>query len=184
MKAAGGEIAQLTNSGFARSPSCSADSQKAYYSVGSNVNVALWSVPVSGGTPKQLIPAVNYVEAVVSHDGIQAALFALRQEKICAIITDLGSGRMQAPFFISQSANFSRFSPDDRAIVSDALRSGGTTLLYQPLDGSTPHVLFNPAPETINDFDWSPSAKQLAVARLKSSSDVVLIIDQAGKETH
>ena len=184
MKADGGEIAQLTNSGFARSPSCSADSQKAYYSVGSNVNVALWSVPVSGGTPKQLIPAVNYVEAVVSHDGIQAALFALRQEKICAIITDLGSGRMQAPFFISQSANFSRFSPDDRAIVSDALRSGGTTLLYQPLDGSTPHVLFNPAPETINDFDWSPSAKQLAVARLKSSSDVVLIIDQAGKETH
>ena len=184
MKADGGEIAQLTNSGFARSPSCSADSQKAYYSVGSNVNVALWSVPVSGGTPKQLIPAVNYVEAVVSHDGIQAALFALRQEKICAIITDLGSGRMQAPFFIEPSANFSRFSPDDRAIVSDALRSGGTTLLYQPLDGSTPHVLFNPAPETINDFDWSPSAKQLAVARLKSSSDVVLIIDQADKETH
>ena len=100
MKADGGEIAQLTSSGFARSPSCSADSQKAYYSVGSNVNVALWSIPVSGGTPKQLIPAVNYVEAVVSHDGTQAALFALRQEKICAIVTDLGSGQMQAPFFI------------------------------------------------------------------------------------
>jgi Tol biopolymer transport system component len=92
---------------------------------------------------------------------------------------------MQAPFFIDQSlANVTRFSPDGRAIVSDALRSGGVTLLYQPLDGSTPHALFNPAPETINDFDWSPSDKQLAVARLKSSSDVVLITDQAGKETH
>ena len=54
-------------------------------------------------------------------------------------------------------------------------------MLYQPLDGSTPHALFNPAPETINDFDWSPSGKQLAVARVKSSSDVVLITDQAGK---
>jgi serine/threonine protein kinase/Tol biopolymer transport system component len=184
MKADGGEIAQLTNSGFARSPSCSADSQKAYFSTGSDVNVALWSIPVSGGTPKQLVSPVNYAEAAVSHDGTQAALFALREQKICVIITDLGSGRMQAPFFIDQSlANLSKFSPDGRAIVSDALRSGGITLLYQPLDGSTPYMLFNPAPETVNDFDWSPSGKQLAVARLKSSSDVVLIIDQAGKET-
>ncbi len=185
MKADGGEIGQLTSSGFARSPSCSADSQKAYFNIGSDVNVALWSVPVSGGTPKQLIPAVNYADAEVSHDGTHAALFALRQQKVCVIITDLGSGRMQAPFFIDQSlANLSRFSPDGRAIVGDALRSGGITLLYQPLDGSSPYVLFNPAPEIINDFDWSPSGKQLAVARLKSNSDVVLIIDQAGKETH
>jgi eukaryotic-like serine/threonine-protein kinase len=184
MKADGGEIAQLTSSGSARSPSCSVDSQKAYYSVGSDVNVALWSIPVSGGTPKQRIPATIYSEAWVSHDGTQAALYAVRQQKICVIITDLGSGRMQAPFFIDQSlVNLSRFSPDSRAIVSDARRSGGITLLYQPLDGSTPYMLFNPSPETINDFDWSPSGKQLAVARLKSSSDVVLIIDQAGKET-
>jgi eukaryotic-like serine/threonine-protein kinase len=184
MKADGGEIAQLTSSGFARSPSCSADSQKAYFSIGSDVSVALWSVPISGGEPKQLIPAVNYAEASVSHDGTQAALFALRQEKVCVIITDLSSGRMQVPFFLDQSlVNLSKFSPDGRAIVNDALRSGGITLLYQPLDGSTPYVLFNPVPETINDFDWSPSARQLAVARFKTSSDVVLIIDQAGKET-
>ncbi len=186
MKADGGEIAQLTSSGSAVSPSCSADSQKAYYAIG-GVNVSLWSIPVSGGTPKQLIPAVNYGAVSVSRDGTQAALYALRQQKICVIITDLSSGRMQAPFFIDQSlANLSKFSPDGRAIVNDVLRSGGTTLLYQPLDGSTPYALFNPMPEpeAINDFDWSPSARQLAVARLKSSSDVVLIIDQAGKETH
>jgi Tol biopolymer transport system component len=184
MKADGGEIAQLTSSGFAQSPSCSADSQKAYYSIGSDVNVALWSIPVSGGTPKQLIPGVNFVEASVSHDGTQAAVIAVRQQKVCVIITDVGSGRMQAPFFIDQSlANLFRFSPDGRAIVSDALRSGAITLLYQPLDGSTPYALFNPVPETINDFEWSPSGKQLAVARLKTSSDVVLVIDQAGKET-
>jgi eukaryotic-like serine/threonine-protein kinase len=185
MKADGGEIAQLTSSGFARSPSCSADSQKVFFSIGSDVNVSLWSVPVSGGTPKQLVLPVNFVDAAVSHDGTRAALFALCQQKLCAIITDLSSGRMQPPFFLDQTlVNLTRFSPDGRAIVSDALRSGGITLLYQPLDGSTPYVLFNPVPETINDFDWSPNGKQLAVARLKSSSDVVLITDQAGKETH
>jgi eukaryotic-like serine/threonine-protein kinase len=185
MKADGGEIVQLTSSGFARSPRCSADSQKAYFSTGSDVNVALWSIPVSGGTPRQLVSPVNYAEAEVSRDGTQAALLAIRQLKICVIITDLSSARMQAPFFIDQSlANLARFSPDGRAIVSDVFQSGGVTLLYQPRDGSTPHVLFNPADESINSFDWSPSGKQLAVARSKSSSDVVLIVDQTGKEKH
>ncbi len=176
----GGEIAQLTTSGFVRAIGCSSDSQKAYFSIGNDVNVSLWSVPVAGGTTKQLIPAVNYAAVTVTHDGTRAALFALRQEKICVIITDLASGRMQPPFFIDQSlANITMLSPDGRAIVGDALRNGGITLLYQPLDGSTPHALFNPAPESIRDFDWSPSGKQLAVARVKSSSDVVLITDQA-----
>jgi Tol biopolymer transport system component/predicted Ser/Thr protein kinase len=185
MNADGGEIAQLTTSGFVRAPSCSADSQKAYFSIGSDVNVSLWSVPVAGGTPKELVPPVNYAEAAVSPDGTRAALFSIRQEKIGVIVTDLASGRMQPPFFIDQSlANFSVFSPDGRAIVGDALRNGGITLLYQPLDGSTPHALFKPEPESIRDFDWSPSGKQLAVARVKSSSDVVLITDQAVNKTH
>ena len=183
MNADGGEIAQLTTSGFARAPSCSADSQKVYFSTGNDVNVSLWSIPITGGAPQQLVRPVNYAEAEVSRDGTRAALFALRQQKFCVIITDLATGQMQPPFFIDQSlASYALFSPDGRAIVSDALRTGGNTLLYQPLDGSPPHALFNPAPETINDFDWSPSGRQLAVARLKSSSDVVLITDQQGKE--
>jgi Tol biopolymer transport system component len=114
---------------------------------------------------------------------MRAALFAVRENKVCAIIANLATGQMQPPFFIDQSlANFATFSPDGRGIVSDALRNGGNTLLYQPLDGSPPHVLFNPAPETIQGFDWSPSGKQLAVARFKSSSDVVLITDQKGDQ--
>jgi eukaryotic-like serine/threonine-protein kinase len=179
MNADGGEIAQLTTSGFARTARCSADSQKAYFSIGSDVNISLWSIPVAGGTPTELVKPVNYADAFVSHDGTRGALLAMRQQKLCVIIADLASGRTQAPFFLDQSlANVYAFSPDGRAIVSDALRNGGNTLLYQPLDGSLPHTLFNPAAETINDFDWSPSGKQLAVARVKSSSDVVLITDQ------
>ena len=186
MNADGGEIAQLTTSGFARAPSCSADSQKVYFSTGNDVNVSLWSIPITGGTPKLLpVRPVDYAAAAVSRDGTRAALFALRQQKFCVIITDLATGQMQPPFFIDQSlASYALFSPDGRAIVSDALRNGGITLLYQPLDGSSPHALFNPAPETIVDFDWSPSGKQLAVARFKSSSDVVVIVDQQSKGTN
>jgi Tol biopolymer transport system component len=185
MNADGGEIAQLTTSGFVRAPSCSAESQKAYFNVGTDVNVSLWSVPITGGTPKQLVPPDNYAEAWVSHDETRAMLFGLRQERLCVIPMDRASGRMQPPFFIDQNgAQVVALSPEDDAVVSDVVRNGGNTLLYQPLDGSPPHALFNPAPETINSFGWSPSGKQLAVARLKSSSDVVLITDQAGTETH
>jgi Tol biopolymer transport system component len=156
-----------------------------YFSIGSAVNVSLWSVPVAGGKPKQLVPPVNYADVAVSPDGTRAALFALRQEKIGVITTDLASGRTQPTFFIDQSlANHSTFSPDGRAIVEDAQRNGGITLLYQPLDGSTPHVLFDPTPENIRNFAWSPSGKELAVARVKSRSDVVLITDQAAKHAN
>jgi hypothetical protein len=60
MNADGGEIAQLTSSGFVRAPVCSGDSQKAYFNIGNDVNVSLWSVPVVGGSPKLLLPPDNY----------------------------------------------------------------------------------------------------------------------------
>jgi len=74
-----------------------------------------------------------------------------------------------------------RFSPDEKALVYTVLRNGGHTLLYQPLDGSPSHLLVDPGPANIRDIDWSRPGKQLAVLRVKSSSDVVLITDQAGK---
>ena len=77
----------------------------------------------------------------------------------------------------------SALTPDSRALVYSVRRDGGVTLLYQPLDGSAPHTLID-AGAAINDFGWSPSGKQLAVARVRSSSDVVLITDQAGKNAH
>ncbi len=185
MNADGGQITQLTTGGVARGPGCSPDSRVAYFSLGTDVDVSLWSLPLDGGAPKQLVPPDNYNAAAVSRDGTMAVLHGVRQQKLCAIVTDLVSGRMQPPIFLDQSlGGFASLSPDNRAIVSDVLRNGGNTLLYRPLDGSAPHLLLEPVPETIRDFDWSPSAKRLAVGRLKSSSDVVLITDQQGDERH
>ena len=96
---------------------------------------------------------------------------------------DLASGRVifQGNMDTSDFNNaFLRFSPDSRALVYSVRREGGISLLYQPMDGTSPHTLIDPG-VSINYFDWSPSGKQLAVARVKSSSDVVLITDTAGK---
>jgi len=190
MNGDGGGITQLTTSGIARNPSCSADSAVAYFSLGTDVDVSLWSVPVAGGTPKNLVPPDNYHIATVFRDGTRAVLFGIRQEKFGAVITDLATGHRRPPVSVDKgSGNVMGLSPDNRAFVADVLQDGGNTFLVQPFDGSPAHSLFNPVPETLTDFAWSPSGKQLAVARLKLSSDVVFILDvtgkdQTGKETH
>jgi hypothetical protein len=95
-------------------------------------------------------------------------------------IFDLTTGRTlpEVPQDVSDiNSSPNHFSSDGRAIVQGVLRSGGRTLLYEPLDGSAPHPMIDPVQEIIRDFAWSPSGKQLAVLRLKSSSDVVLITD-------
>jgi serine/threonine protein kinase/Tol biopolymer transport system component len=185
MRGDGGGIAQLTTSGNARNPSCSQDSKVAYFSLGTDVEVSLWSVPVAGGTPKNLVPPDKYAIATVFRDGTRAVLFGIRQEKFCAMITDLASGRKQPPVLVDKGlGTVMGLSPDNRAFVADVLQNGGTTLVVQPFDGSPAHPLFSPVPDTLIDTGWSPSGKQLAVARVKSSSDVVLIVDRQGKETH
>ncbi len=127
------------------------------------------------------------MDYAISVDGRLAGWTILDPPKARLRIFDLASGRTvsQIPLDTtdmgSDDASGVRFSPDNRAAVYSVLRNGGRTLLYQPLDGSAPHMLFDPAPEVIPDFGWSRSGKQLAVVRQKPSSDVVLIKDQQEK---
>jgi len=64
--------------------------------------------------------------------------------------------------------------------VSAGTVSGDSPRLLQ----NNPPVGADPAQEVIPDFGWSPSGKQLAVVRQRSSSDVVLIKDlqEKGKD--
>ncbi len=185
----GGNIVQLAAGGITPAPGCSSDSREVYYFVEENEmsKASLWSVPLSGGTPRQILPPEATVYYAISADGRLAAWTILDPPKARWNIYDLASGRSvsQIPLDTSDlggdDASSVRFSPDSRAAVYSVLRNGGRTLLYQPLDGSPSHLLFDPMQETISDFGWSPSGKQLALVREKSSSDVVLIKDQQEK---
>jgi eukaryotic-like serine/threonine-protein kinase len=187
MNADGGELTQITTTGIAREPFCSADSGQVDYSLANGSKSSLWSIPLAGGMPKELIPAANTFNgsAAMSPDGKLASL-RLATLKVILKAVDLASGRVvfNGNMDTSDLVNsLVRFSPDSRALVYSIRRAGGITLLYQPLDSTGPHTLVDPG-APINDFGWSPSGKQLAVARVKSSSDVVLITDQAGKNGH
>ena len=182
----GGNIVQLATGGIAPTPGCSSDSREVFYFVEENEmsKASLWSVPLSSGTQRQILPPEATQYYAISADGRLAGWTILDPPKARWNIFDLASGRAvsQIPLDTSDmgsdDASSVRFSPDNRAAVYSVLRNGGRTLLYQPLDGSAPHPLLAPAQEVIPDFGWSPSGKQLALVRQKSSSDVVLIKDQ------
>jgi len=189
MDADGENILQLAPGGIAPAPGCSSDRREVFYFVEENEmsKASLWSVPLSGGTPRQILPPEATVFYAISADGRLAAWTILDPPKARWNIFDLASGRAVAQIPLdtsdmgSDEASPVRFSPDNRAAVYSVLRNGGRTLLYQPLDGSASKSLFDPAQEVIPDFGWSPSGKQLALVRQKSSSDVVLIQDQQEK---
>jgi dipeptidyl aminopeptidase/acylaminoacyl peptidase len=144
-------------------------------------------VPLSGGTPRQILPPEGLSPDAISADGRLAGWNILDSSKVRWKTFDLASGRLLSEIGMDSSdigsevASPVRFSPGNGAAIYSVLRNGGRTLLYQPLDGSASHPLFDPAQEVIPDFGWSPSGKQLAVVRQKSSSDVVLIKDQREK---
>lgn len=123
----------------------------------------------------------------MSADGKLAGADVLDGTKSRWKVFDLATGKLvyDLPLDVSDNsaaASSCDFSPDGRALVESVLRDGSHTILYQPLDGSAGHSLVEPVQESIRDFHWSPSGKELAVLRLKSSSDVVLIRDQEGKK--
>jgi Tol biopolymer transport system component len=123
----------------------------------------------------------------LSADGKLAGADVLDGTKSRWKVFDLATGKLvyDLPLDVSDNsaaASSCDFSPDGRALVESVLRDGSHTILYQPLDGSAGHSLVEPVQESIRDFHWSPSGKELAVLRLKSSSDVVLIRDQEGKK--
>jgi eukaryotic-like serine/threonine-protein kinase len=177
----GANIIQLTSSGIARNPLCSADSRQVYYSAGESAafTASLWVVPLAGGTPRQVLPPEAARSFRISGDGKLASCSIVVLSGAYWKIFDLAKGRTLSdlPADASDIGSSDHFSLDGRAMVQGVLRGGGRTLLYEPLDGSAPHPMIDPLQEAIRDFGWSPSGKQLAVLRLKSSSDVVLITD-------
>jgi eukaryotic-like serine/threonine-protein kinase len=185
MDADGGNIVQLVTSGVAPSPGCSSDSREVFYFMEESEisKASLWVVPLSGGTPRQILPPIGTQEYAISSDGRLAALTIFKEQKAHWRVFDTSSGRMvsEVPLEMSdlagEGSSTMRFSPDNRAAVYSVLRNAGRTLFYQPLDGSASHPLLEPIQEGIPDFNWSPSGKQLAIVGQKSSSDVVLIKD-------
>jgi serine/threonine protein kinase/sugar lactone lactonase YvrE len=188
MNGDGSELAQLTNAGSVRNPSCAPDGQKAYFTIRDDADAllaAIWSVPLAGGTPRKEFEVHTFSGFLMTRDAKFAGLIVVHNLADTIEIEDLSSHRIvhRIPLDLSYSEGASPlFSPDGKAIVEGAISNDGNTLRYEPIDGSPAHFMLDPTHNTITDFAWSPSGSKLGVLQLRKSSDVVLISDLAGKK--
>jgi eukaryotic-like serine/threonine-protein kinase len=185
----GSGITQLTTSGIARGPYCAPDSQTVYFTIRARENVpgvALWSIPLSGGTPRKELESESFGALPISRDTKSAMALFNKNLLYFIQIWDLSTHQMvrQLPWDTSAMLQgaFPAFSPDGKAAVVTVVSKGSNALQYEPIDGSPTHLLTEPTHEMQTGFAWSPSASKLAVLQSRRSSDVVLITDLTGKQ--
>ena len=130
MNADGGDLTQLTKEGVARAPFCSPDSQQVYFTLrglpgATAALAAVYVVPLSGGTPKQVLPPDNYPSAGISRDAKVAATVHIDHLSYDLRITDLSTGRVlyTLPVEVSDFSGAARFSPDSRATAHSVLQT-------------------------------------------------------------
>jgi hypothetical protein len=118
-----------------------------------------------------------------SSDGKFAALPAQSRVRWSIIIRDLDKQRRVRELDLKglASGNALHFSWDDRVVVYVENLGRDSALIYQPIDGIAPHIIFKVGHEPVEDFGWSPSGKELAALRSISTSYVALISDKSAK---
>ena len=190
MDADGTGIAQLSTSGVARAPYCTPDSQKVYFTIREREDAGLsnlWSVPIAGGTQRRELVLNNTVSyATITRDAKLAAFPSNKDLVYFFQVMDLSTRKLgpQLPWNVSDlQGTLPGFYPDGKAIVETIVTGGGHALDYKPIDGSPARLLTDPTHDPLRAFAWSPSGSKLAALQQRSSSDVVLITDQTGKQT-
>jgi serine/threonine protein kinase/Tol biopolymer transport system component len=190
MEADGTGIAQLTTTGIARTPFCTLDSQKIYFTIRPKTNVptvSLWSMAISGGPPQKELDLTSFNGSVLTRDTKYALGFMNANLMYYLQVWDLSTHQMvkQLPWNVSNlQGMFPAFFPDGKAIVGTVFTQGSFALQYQPIDGSPTHLMTEPTHDAQTSLAWSPSGSKLGVLQLRRSSDVVLITDLANKQAH
>lgn len=158
-------------------PSFSADGKWVVYSSTDSGNGALWKAPISGGAPLQVIDKPS-LSASVSPDGRRIA---------CSVYDEIaGDGSLKlavlpfegrdptVSFDIPLTADLRQihWKPDGSAVMFGDTENG---IWSQAIEGGSPTKLADFKSDLIFSFAWSAGGQQLAVARGRTTSDVVLI---------
>jgi eukaryotic-like serine/threonine-protein kinase len=171
--------------------SCSPDGKWLYYVESSPDRIL--RVSLDGGTPEQ-VPGSTVPKAIlaspelaVSPDGkLLAYVVAITggdnaaaiQERIAVLSLDpaeKGARRLlEADKHLSGGL---RFTPDGKSVAYVVTEGGTDNIWQQPLDGSSLRRITNFPTQHTGNFGWSPDGKTLAISRVQTEADVVLLRD-------
>jgi serine/threonine protein kinase/Tol biopolymer transport system component/DNA-binding winged helix-turn-helix (wHTH) protein len=190
----GSNPTRLSDGEFDTSPACSPDGKWVYYLDGTRQikRVAI------GGRPETIsvnIPNLDRILGTFSFSpdaSLMAALVEVidpamnrAQERFAVFETNAASSsapRMLVPAVPVDTGSMHsggvRFSPNGNSLLYVTRRSGAWELWEQPLNGSPGHSLTESSPDAISQFRFSPSGDRLAIDRVHTISDIVVLRDQ------
>jgi serine/threonine protein kinase len=136
-------------------------------------NFHLWSVPMAGGTPREIFAQSGLTSgAKVSPDGRQIVFSTANKDRRFLIVCDLPdcTNVSERPFAMFNP----KWTPDGRGW---AYRNPNdlANIWVQPIDGGPPRPLTRFTDHQLTSFNWSADGKRLAVTRATVLSDLVLI---------
>jgi serine/threonine protein kinase len=183
----GSNVVRLTNGRRDLHPVCSQDQKWVfYYDAPGN---GLKRVPLdASGKPEALPRSSDFPGLIVwgnmemSTDGTSLAYVVevvnKETQEGTRKIALLNLESPTAPRLLDTNQRISgsvQFTPDRNAIAYPIRESGVDNLWVQPLDGSAGHQITNFKSDQIAQFHWSPDGSKLAVLRVHSDSNVILI---------
>ncbi len=168
--------ATMLVTGDAAFPVVTPDNRSVIFISGRGGQQSLWTVPLEGGEPRQLVSRFAAGPGVDISPNGQAVLFPSRDDerKIgVVVICNLADCRPREVLPGATSTRF-RWTPDGRAIAFIE-RDARTNIYTAPVAGGPPTQLTHFDDRLIADFDWSPDGKQLVVARTLETNDIVVL---------
>ena len=169
---------QLTNGNFDTKPRISPDSQTVIYSSYTSGALAIWKIPMAGGTATQLTK-LRSSDPDISPDGKLIACFHNdEQARAHLLIVPVTGGDPIKTFDVPQSVSFGigpRWTPDGQAISYVDRRGRLTSLWAYPYDGTPPRHLADFEGAGIRWHEWSRDGRQLVMVRSAPRSDAVMI---------
>jgi serine/threonine protein kinase/Tol biopolymer transport system component/DNA-binding winged helix-turn-helix (wHTH) protein len=192
----GSNPTRLSDGRYDMSPACSPDGKWVYYLDGMQ---RVKRVPLEGGRPEAIGGLIANVDRVLGTFG-----FSPDGNRMVALVENMNpsSNHMQARLAIFDLKDGSRFtprllvpapeiyagslhsggaqfSPDGNSVAYAIKRNGVGNLWTQPLDGSPGHVVTDYSSDVISHFRFSPDGSMLAVSRVHTVSDIVVLRDAA-----
>jgi Tol biopolymer transport system component len=193
MDADGSRQTALTLGPYDIFPVVSGDGTAVFYVRGDQMSGPIYRVPISGGEPAPLLSTAAAGEAdgmpprfrpyFLSPDGslLLGNYWDEKEGRMRLAIVDPGSRRaarrLDVPVTLGLTNSFA-WAPGGRAITFARVSDGTTNLWRQSLDGGAPSRLTSfKGGDTIASHAWSPDGKMLAMVRVATTRDVVVIKD-------
>jgi eukaryotic-like serine/threonine-protein kinase len=187
----GANPTQLTFTNFSAGAVCAPDGKQFYFGDSSGQDM-IFHAPLDGSVKPESIPVSKVPNTIlgdarlsISPDGkllayrislngavgsqIRIAFLPLDQPSTPPRIMTPDPGISSGPLF----------TPDGKSIIYCVRSNGIDNLWQQPIDGSPAHQITNFPADLITTFHYSPDGKSLALLRLRTASDVVLLNDSA-----